>query len=112
MSQNSAFDPTFGPTVLVGTSVVQAPATNGVLVGSYRVRCLVTGYLSWASSQGGNPAGTAPTIPAPVAPSAGTPSPNTVGMTAGTVEVFKLPVNAFLLASVAAAFEVTPGEVI
>src|SRR5689334_18659925 len=105
MSQNSAFNPT-GPTVLVGTSVVQAPATNMVTPTCYRVRCLVTGYLSWATSQ--NP--TAPTMSAPTAPTAGVPQDKTLGMTAGGVECFILMQNCYFLSSVAAGFEVTPGE--
>ena len=105
---NSAFAP-FGPTYLVGTSAVQVLATNNNGCTSYRVRALLatTRYLSWA------PAGVAnatPTITV-AAPGASSPSAYTLGITAGTVEVFgNLPPNGFFKADIAAAFEITPGE--
>jgi len=104
---NSAFAP-FGPTYLVGTSAVQVLSTNNNGSTSYRVRALLTTtqYLSWA------PAGVAnatPTITV-TAPGA-SPSAYTLGITAGTVEVFgNLPPNGFFKADAAAAFEITPGE--
>lgn len=104
---NSAFAP-FGPTYLIGTTAVQVLSTNNNGSTSYRVRALLTTaqYLSWA------PAGVAnatPTITV-TAPGA-SPSPYTLGITAGTVEVFgNLPPNGFFKADIAAAFEITPGE--
>jgi hypothetical protein len=47
---------------------------------------------------------------AAVAPSAGVPSPNTLGMAVGTVEKFTLGPNMYFISSNAAGFEVTPGE--
>jgi hypothetical protein len=104
MSQNSSFQPQ-GPTVLVGTSVVQAAANDNVTPTTYRVRCLVAGYFSWASSQG--PVAPAITVVAPVD---GVPSGQTIGMAVGQCETFILAQNCYFKASVAAAFEVTPGE--
>lgn len=105
------YDSTFtpkGPTVLVGTSVVQATGTNpNEQCTSCLVRCLVTGYLSWMTSELGTT--TAPAITV-AAPTAGVPSANTIGMTAGAVQTLGLPVNAWFKASAAAAFEITPGE--
>lgn len=104
---NSAFAP-FGPTYLIGTTAVQVLSTNNNGCTSYRVRSLLTTtqYLSWA------PAGVAnatPTITV-TAPGAN-PSPYTLGITPGTVEVFgNLPPNGFFKADIAAAFEITPGE--
>jgi hypothetical protein len=97
----------WGPLVLVGTSPAQVVTTNGVLPTSYRVKCLVTGYFSWAPA---NPSGTTPTIPTPTAPSAGVPSPNTIGMTLGQTETFQLPPNAWFQSNNAAGFEIAPGQ--
>lgn len=99
MANNSAFGPN-GPTVLVGVSAVQVQATQNVVVQSYRVRCLVTGYLTWGPTNSVTSVG---------APAAGVPSANTLGMTAGNVESFCLP-NGWFIASGAGAFELTPGE--
>lgn len=104
MAYDGAFAPN-GDTVLVGTTIVQVKARSNVETQNYRVRCLVTGYISWATSN--NP--TAPTFAA-TAPVAGTPSPNTLGMTVGGVETFCLANDAYFLSSVVAGFEVTPGE--
>ena len=104
---NSAFAP-FGPTYLVGTSAVQVLSTNNNGSTSYRVRSLLatTQYLSWAPAGVANAAPTI-TVTAPGA----SPSPYTLGITPGTVEVFgNLPPNGFFKADIAAAFEITPGE--
>lgn len=107
MAYDSTFTPK-GPTVLVTTSAVQVlPTQDGERCTAYRVRCLVSGYLAWAVSEiavGATPAITA------AAPSAGTPSPNTVGMLANAVETFTLPQSAWFKSSVVNGFEVTPGE--
>lgn len=99
-SQDSTFA-VWGPVNLIGTTPVQVLTTNGQSPTSYRVRCLVTGYLSWSPNSG---------VITPVAPTAGVPSANTVGMTAGTVETFALTPNAFFQSSNAAGFEISPGE--
>jgi hypothetical protein len=98
MSLTSTFMPS-GPTVLVGASAVQANATSGSAV-NYRVRCLVSAYLTWGGAG----------ISAAGAPSAGSPVTNTIGMTAGGIETFTFPANSSFISSVAASFEVTPGE--
>lgn len=98
MSLVAAFQP-LGPTVLVGVTALQVPGASAA--GSFRVRCLVTAYLTW---------GTQSTVTAAGAPVAGTPSPATVGMTAGNVEKITLPGNSYFISSVAASFEITPGE--
>lgn len=103
---DQAFTPG-GPTIVVSTAPVQALGTSDPTQRtSYRIRCLVTGYITWspvlASAQ-------PPTSLTATAPS-GTPSENTIGMGAGQTEVFCLPRNAWFAASAATAFEVTPGE--
>ena len=103
--QQDATFQVWGPLNLIGTSVVQVVTTNQQQPTSYRIRCLVTGYISWAPSSGG-----VPTINTPTAPSAGTPSPNTIGMTAGGVETLGLPPNAYFLSNNAAGFEVSAGQ--
>lgn len=104
--QQDATFQVWGPSVLVGTTVVQVQSTNGSPPTGYRVRCLVTGYFSWANSSGPTP----PAIPTPTAPTAGVPSYNTIGMTAGGIETFELPPNAYFLSNNAAGFEITPGQ--
>ena len=104
---NSAFAP-FGPTYLIGTTAVQVLSTNNNGSTSYRVRSLLatTQYLSWAPAGVANAAPTI-TVTAPGA----SPSPYTLGITPGTVEVFgNLPPNGFFKADIAAAFEIPPGE--
>lgn len=106
---NGAFVP-FGPTVLVGTSEVQVTSTRNTRPSSYRVRNLLSTpqYLSWAPAP--PLGGAAPSITV-TAPSAGVPSPNTLGLNGNGVEVFGgLPSNAFFKANAAACFEITPGE--
>lgn len=97
MSIDTTFKPQ-GPTTLVGVTAVQVDQGQAGS-STIRVRCLVTAYLTW---------GVASTITAAGAPGA-TPVVNTVGLTAGTVETFEIPIRMFFISSVAAAFEVTPG---
>lgn len=99
-SQDSTFA-VWGPVNLIGTTPVQVLTTNGQSPTSYRIRCLVTGYFSWSPNS---------SVIIPVAPTAGVPSQFTEGMTAGTVETFALPPNAFFLSNNAAGFEISPGE--
>lgn len=108
MAYDSTFTPS-GATVLVGVAAVQCPpiAPNQVQSTSYRIRCLVTGYLAWSPQVS---SGVAPTGMAATAPTAGVPSATTIGMSAGQVETFGLPQYAWFLSNNAAGFEVTPGE--
>lgn len=105
--QNSAFTP-WGPLTSVGTAVVQVQTTSNNQATSYRIRCLVTGYISWAPAVSTGAA--APTIGTPTAPILNTPSANTLGMQAGQVEVIALPPNAYFAASALLGFEVVAGE--
>lgn len=100
MTIDTVFKP-LTPTSLVGVSAVQvAPdAQNGGT--TFRVRCLVSAYLSWGFKS---------TITALGAPAAGVAVANTVGMTAGTVETFEIPTAAWFISNVAAAFEITNGQ--
>lgn len=107
---NGPFTP-FGPTVLVGTTEVLVSATTrNTGPTSYRVRNLSSSqqYFSWAPAA---PLGAAAPSITVTAPTAGSPSANTIGMTAYGVEVFGgLPPNAYFKAGTAGAFEITPGE--
>lgn len=105
MAFDGAFSP-LGDTFSVSTTIVQATTRNNAMAPNYRIRCLASGYISWATQQvsAQPPAFTA------AAPSPGTPKQNTFGMTTGQVEVFNLPGNAYFLSSVSEGFEVTPGE--
>lgn len=89
-----------GPTFTVSTAAVQLPGSVGS-GGSFRVRCLATGYLAWGTSN-------AVTVTAPVA---GTPQLNVLGMTIGAVEkISGIPIGGWLISSVASGFEVTQGD--
>ena len=105
--QDGAFQPS-GPTVLVTGGPVQVVSVN--LSTAYRIRNVTTtnAYIAWAAplNSGGTPAitATAPTMSA-------APSVNyTLGMVASSVEVFRLPGNAWFNGSVGSTFEVTAGE--
>jgi hypothetical protein len=69
---------------------------------SYRVRNLAATaqYFTWGSNSG----------VASLAPAAGVPVPNTIGMLGASVEAFELPVNAWFIASSATGFEFTFGQ--
>lgn len=103
MSVDTLFKP-LGPLTLIGTSAVQVVqqgnANAGVL--SFRVRNLLStaAYFSWGPAAVG----------APVAPTAGVPSPNTIGMLPTSVETFEIPAYSYFIASAAAAFEIQPGQ--
>ena len=76
---------------------------------SYRIRNVSTtnAYIAWSPPLNG---GGTPSITC-VAPTFGTPSVgNTVGMVATSVEVFRLPANAWFQGSAGGTFEVTAGE--
>ena len=99
MSIDTTFRP-LGPTSLVGVAAVASGAHLSSGCSTFRVRCLVAAYLSWGNASVG----------APVAPAAGVPSANTLGFNAGDVAYVELPYNVFFISSVAASFEVTPGQ--
>ncbi len=102
MSVDTTFKP-LGPTTLVGVTAV-APMTKDAAGGvtTFRLRCLATAYLTWGPSS---------SITAAGAPSAGTPSSNTIGMTTGgNAAYIEVPAGSFFISSVAASFEVTPGS--
>ena len=99
MSIDTTFRP-LGPTVLVGTAAVSPGAHLSSGCSTFRVRCLVSAYLGWGNDNVG----------APVAPAAGVPAVNTLGFSAGDIAYVELPYNVFFISSVAASFEVTPGQ--
>lgn len=96
MALNSTFQPQ-GPTVLIGVSALQVPigTTGGGGAVTYRVRCLITAYLTWGNAS---------------VAAVGGPGANTLGMTAGGIETFTFPAQCFFISNVGASFEVTPGE--
>ena len=98
----SAFMPS-GSTVLVGASATQVPTTSGIGASSFRIRNMSASvqYFAW---------GTASSVAAPVAPTAGVPSASTIGMLGNSVETFILPPNAWFIAGTVTGFEFTPGE--
>ncbi len=101
MAVNGAFSPS-GPTFLVGATAVQIAPANALTNMGYRVRNLSSSAQYFTH-------GSANTVTSAGAPSAGTPSANTIGMLPNSVETFAnlLP---FMIASSATGFEVTPGE--
>ena len=105
---NGAFTP-MGQTYLVGTSSVQVKAEGNQTPTTYRIKSLLstTQYLRWAPP---DPTGTAITVGSVTAPSAGTPSSNTIGFFPGAVEIVAMPANVWLKSDAVGAFEVTPGE--
>lgn len=101
MAVNGAFSPS-GPTLLVGSTPLEiAPANAGTNLG-YRVRNLSASVQYFTHGANGS-------ITSAGAPSANTPSANTIGMLPNSVETFAnlLP---WMVASTATGFEVTPGE--
>jgi hypothetical protein len=108
MSTVNAFSPK-SQTYLVSTSSVQIVTNDNVNAVSYRVRNLSTNtaYFSWLPA---NPTGAAVTVGSVTAPTAGTPSFNTIGMFPESVEIFTLPPNVWMKSDTANAFEVIAGE--
>lgn len=101
MSAGSAFQ-LQGQTFLVGVSAVQVVgAGSGVTTSTVRIRCLVSAYLTVGGTSAVTAAG---------APGAGSPVSNTIGMSAGGVEVLSMGVGNWFISNVAASFEVTVGE--
>ena len=102
---DGAFTPK-GPTVLVGVNAVLAPTSDGTAATSYRVRNILSTaqYLAWYPKTVMPPAFTV------TAPTAATPSTNTMGFAAGSTETVVFPANCWFKADAISAFEVTPGE--
>ena len=95
MSLTSTFQP-LGATVLIGTGALQVPiGSSGGSATVYRVRCLVTAYITWGNG---------------LVAAVGGPGVNTLGMTAGGIETFTFPAQSFFISNVAASFEMTPGD--
>lgn len=105
---NGAFTP-FGKVYLVGTSSVQVLSDGNQGATAYRIKSMLstTQYLRWAPP---DPTGTAITVGSVTAPTAGSPSTNTIGFFPGAVEIVSLPANAWFKSDAVAAFEIIPGE--
>jgi hypothetical protein len=75
---------------------------NPAGINTVRIRCIAaTGaYLTWGNAG----------ITATRAPTAVSPSPNTIGMSQYAVEHLEIPSGAYFIASAAGAFECTPGQ--
>lgn len=103
MSNATAFSQQGSTYLVVGTAISISTTNAGCI--NYRIRNLstTTQYFTWAAA-----GATAPTSVG--APSAGTPSANTMGMVGNSVETFTLPCNVQMIASSATGFEVTPGD--
>lgn len=100
MTIDSTFKP-LGATVVVTNAAVQplqTSAADGVT--TFRVRCLAAGYLTWGGSN----------VTAKGAPSAGAPSPSTMGFPVGTISYIEVPAASYFISSVANGFELTPGS--
>jgi hypothetical protein len=98
------FQPT-GPTILVDNTArligINVNA-NGGAGNNYRIRNLSANAQYFTH-------GVASTVTSVGAPAAGTPSANTIGMAGSGVEVFS-GLLAWMIASSATGFEVTPGD--
>ena len=105
--QDGAFQPA-SATVLVTGGPVQVVSVN--LTTSYRIRNVTTtnSYIAWAAPLGGG--GTPAITCQPPTISAAPAVINTLGMVASSVEVFRLPGNAWFKGSAGGTFEVTAGE--
>lgn len=102
MSIDTTFKP-IGATALVPASsatvqVVDKGAYLGVT--TFRVRCVIAGYLNWSAQS---------TVGAAAAPTAGSPSQNTIGMAAGAVAYLEVPASSYFRGDGTATFELTPG---
>jgi len=86
---------------------VLTPA-NQTATTSYRIRCLVAGYLTWSPVLAANATPTMTSAAPTLAP--GGQAVNTMGYAAGHIEVLTLPQNAWFISSVASGFEIYVGE--
>lgn len=112
MSVDTTFKPT-GPTILVGVTPVQIQVggNQGSIGDAVYVRCLAAAASSAYFFYGPSAASLAslPTVP-PTGATAALSASNALGMFGQTVKVFAIPSNSFVVASAAAAFEMTPGQ--
>lgn len=103
MSVDTVFKP-IGSTTLVGITAVQLTTSGNSSGAPMSIRCrnlqTTPEYFTW-----GNSAAVTSLIPA-----AGVPAPNTIGMLPTSVETFEIPYNSWVIASLAASFEMTPGQ--
>jgi hypothetical protein len=102
MSVDTVFKP-LGPSVLVGTTAVQiVTSANPAGVSTFRVRNTqaVVAYFAYGSAS----------VAAPVAPTAGGPAYNTIGMLPGSIETFELPAASYFIAAAVGGFEMVPGQ--
>jgi hypothetical protein len=107
---NSSFGPG-GSTFFVDSSAaVHVVQSSGAQTNGYRVRNLTAASAWFQYQPQGAAPGTAPASMAATAPSGGSPSVNTIGMLASSVETFVLPPNAWFIASAGASFEICAGE--
>ena len=102
--QNSPFAGFGSSTFLVGVAAVKVGIGNsGQNLTSYRVLNL-QGTLQRFT------VGLTSAVTAGAAPAAGVETLNTVAMLANAEEIFTFPPNAWFIANVAGAFEITAGE--
>jgi hypothetical protein len=109
VSIDTSFKPT-AATIPLSTTPIQVSQVGGPgAITTYRVRCLAAGpaYFSWGPTSAQATANAALAV---TGLAAGTPLPATIGMFASTTEVFELPAGSFIVSSVVAAFEFTPGQ--
>jgi hypothetical protein len=99
MSVDTTFKP-IGATYLLSTTAIQ-PTPDASGTATFRLRCLVAGYVTWGRTNAVTAAG---------APGA-TPSANTIGVSiVGQVTYIEVPAASFFISSVASSFEITPGQ--
>ena len=110
MSVDTTFRPT-GPTIQVGTAPVQIQVggNQGSIGDAVYVRCLAAAASSAYFAYGPSAASLSVAPIAPTGATAATSTPNALGMFGQTVKIFQIPSNSFVVASAAAAFEMTPG---
>ncbi len=102
MSVDTTFKPIGATAFVPATTATVRPVDSGAYlsVTTFRVRCVIAGYLNWGSQS---------TLGAAVAPTAGNPSPNTIGMAANAVAYLEVPANSYFRGDGTATFEITPG---
>jgi hypothetical protein len=103
MSVDTTFKP-LSSTFLIGVTATQVINSGAVTAGAntMRIQNILTTrqYLTWGPSS---------TVTAAGAPAAGAPVPNTIGLAGGESIYLEIPPTSYLIANIAAAFEVTAG---
>lgn len=102
MSVDTVFKP-IGPLTLVGIAAIKVCLNDGSGMSTYRVRNTAgtVQYFTWGVSS---------TVVFAGIPTAGAPSPNTIGMLAGSIETFEIPAGVYFIGNVGSAFEFTAGQ--